>query len=288
MPFPPVYAIVAKLMTNLLLAAIRYPEFDPVIFRLGPLTVRWYGLAYFMAFILCYFALETLSKRRQLRLTREQISDLVIYLAAGVVVGGRAGWWLIYHRAPVEPEPWYEPVAIWSGGMSFHGGLIGVVLVVWFWSWRNLTSLLNIADNLALVTPIGLVLGRLANFINAELVGRPTDLPWGVMFPGEEFARHPSQLYEALLEGPLLLVLLWGTRRFTKAYDGRTAGLFVMLYSVFRFTVEFTREPDAQLGFIAMGWLTMGQLLSFILMLGGAAVWMLAHRRPAQQDILQQ
>lgn len=275
-------------MTNLLLAAIRYPEFDPVIFSLGPLAVRWYGLAYFTAFVLCYLALEALSTRRQLRITRQQISDLMMYLAAGVVIGGRAGWWLIYHRPSDQPEPWYQPVAIWSGGMSFHGGLIGVAAVVWFWSWRKRASILNIADNLALVTPIGLLLGRLANFINAELLGRPTDLPWGVIFPGEEFARHPSQLYEALLEGPLLLMLLSAARPFTRAYDGRTAGLFVMLYSVFRFTVEFTREPDAQLGFVAMGWLTMGQLLSFILMLGGVALWALAHRRPAGQDILQQ
>ena len=274
-------------MTNLLLAAIHYPEFDPVIFRLGPLAIRWYGLAYFLAFILCYFALETLSKRRQLRITREQISDLIVYLAASVVVGGRAGWWLIYHRTPQSPEPWYEPVAIWNGGMSFHGGLIGVVLVAWFWSWRNRVSLWHIADNLALVTPIGLLLGRLANFINAELVGRPTELPWGVIFPGDEFARHPSQLYEALLEGPLLLAGLWGTRRFCKAYDGRTAGLFVMLYSLFRFGVEFTREPDVQIGFIAFGWLTMGQLLSLILLLCGVAIWTLAHRRPAGEDILQ-
>ena len=274
-------------MTNLLLAAIRYPEFDPVIFRLGPLAIRWYGMAYFLAFILCYFALETLSRRRYLGITREKISDLIIYLAASVVVGGRAGWWLIYHRPPQGPEPWYEPVAIWNGGMSFHGGLIGVVLVVWFWSWRNRVSLWHIADNLALVTPIGLLLGRLANFINAELVGRPTELPWGVIFPGDEFARHPSQLYEALLEGPLLLAALWGTRRFAKAYDGRTAGLFVMLYSLFRFGVEFTREPDVQIGFIAFGWLTMGQLLSLILLLCGVAIWTLAHRRPAGQDILQ-
>ena len=274
-------------MTNLLLAAIRYPEFDPVIFRLGPLAIRWYGLAYFMAFILCYFVMETLSKRRQLRITREQISDLIIYLAAGVIVGGRAGWWLIYHRPPQSPEPWYEPVAIWNGGMSFHGGLMGVVLVVWFWSRRNRVPLWHIADNLALVTPIGLLLGRLANFINAELVGRPTDLPWGVIFPGDEFARHPSQIYEALLEGPVLLAVLWGTRRFAKEYDGRTAGLFVMLYSLFRFAVEFTREPDVQIGFIAFGWLTMGQLLSLILLLCGVAIWTLAHRRPAGQDILQ-
>ena len=274
-------------MTNLLLAAIRYPQFDPVIFSLGPLAIRWYGLAYFLAFILCYFALETLSKRRYLRITREQISDLIIYLAASVVVGGRAGWWLIYHRPPENPEPWYEPLAIWNGGMSFHGGLIGVVLIAWFWSWRNRVSLWHIADNLALVTPIGLLLGRLANFINAELVGRPTDVPWGVIFPGDEFTRHPSQLYEALLEGPLLLAALWGTRRFAKAYDGRTAGLFVILYSLFRFGVEFTREPDVQIGFIAFGWLTMGQLLSLILLLCGVAIWTLAHRRPPGQDILQ-
>lgn len=274
-------------MTELLLAAIQYPEFDPVIFRLGPLAVRWYGMAYFLAFILCYFAMEALSKRRQLRITREQVSDLIVYLAAGVVAGGRAGWWLIYHRPADHPEPWYEPAAIWNGGMSFHGGLIGVILVLWLWARRKRVSLWNIADNLALVTPIGLLMGRLANFINAELVGRPTNVPWGVIFPGEEFARHPSQLYEAMLEGPVLLGLLWVTRRFARAYDGRTAGSFVILYSLFRFAVEFTREPDAQIGFIAFGWLTMGQLLSLVLLLGGVAIWLLAPRRAGEQGILQ-
>lgn len=265
-------------MAYSLLAAIPYPQFDPVIFHLGPLAVRWYGLAYFLAFLISYFALEHLIKRGSLRITREQLSDLIVYLAAAVVVGGRAGWWLVYHRATGKPEPWYEPIAIWDGGMSFHGGLLAVALVVLFWSRRNHSSLPNIADNLALVTPVGLFLGRLANFINAELVGRPTTVPWGVIFPGDDFARHPSQLYEALLEGPLLLVLLWGTRRWMRTHDGRTAALFVILYATFRFVVEFTRQPDPQLGFIAFGWLTMGQLLSFVFLLAGVVMWSLAPR----------
>jgi len=153
--------------------------------------------------------------------------------------------------------------------MSFHGGLIGVALVLLFWTWRKRAPLWNIADGLALVAPIGLFLGRIANFINAELVGRVTTVPWGVIFPGESIPRHPSQLYEAVLEGPVLLLILWRVERWQRSHDGQIAGLFLVAYGVFRFAVEFTRQPDEQLGFIAFGWLTMGQLLSAVLVLAG-------------------
>lgn len=268
------------------LASILYPNLDPVIFRLGPLSLRWYGVAYVVGFILAYLGLRRMSRTGRLRLAPDQVSDLLTWLIIGVMLGGRLGWWLFYHRpenAGGMPEPWYEPLAIWHGGMSFHGGLIGVALALAIWSWWHRAQLWNLADAMALVTPIGLFLGRLANFINAELVGRPTDLPWGVIYPGETFARHPSQLYEALLEGPLLFAALWTAQRWARPRDGRTAALFLILYGGFRFAVEFTRQPDTQLGFIAFGWLTMGQLLSLALLLIGAALAMVFEARRRQQ-----
>ena len=242
------------------LAAILYPPFDPVALRIGPVSVRWYGLAYAAAFVLAYLLLARMSRRGLLRVPVAALGDLIGWLAVGVIVGGRAGWWLFYHRGG-GPEPLYEPVAIWHGGMSFHGGLAGVAVALLLWSWRSGAPFWNLADCAALVAPLGLLLGRVANFVNAELVGRPTDAPWGVVFPGDTFARHPSQLYEGVLEGPVLLACLWAAGRLLRLRDGRLAALFLVLYGAFRFGVEFTREPDPQLGFIALGWLTMGQVL---------------------------
>lgn len=261
------------------LAALRFPEIDPVALRLGPLAVRWYGIAYLLGFLAAYLALRTMIRRGMLRITESQLGDLLVWMVIGVMVGGRAGWWLFYHRAGEDPEPWYEPLAIWNGGMSFHGGLLGVAVVFAVWSRLRGASLWNLADCAALVTPFGLFFGRIANFINAELVGRPTSLPWGVIFPGESVARHPSQLYEALLEGPLLLIMLWSAWWLLRPREGRIAALFVMLYGIIRFGVEFTREPDPQLGFIAFGWLTMGQLLSGVIVLIGAILWWSRGRR---------
>jgi len=159
------------------------------------------------------------------------------WLVLGVLVGGRIGWWLFYHRGGAI-EPWYEPLAIWHGGMSFHGCLIGVAVALALFASLARASLWNLADAAALVTPVGLFFGRIANFINAELVGRPSDLPWAVIFPGETFARHPSQIYEALLEGPLLLAAIGFVRRHSRQ-EGTVAGAFLLLYGVIRFSVEF-------------------------------------------------
>ncbi len=256
-----------------LLGAIQYPHLNPVIVRLGPLQLKWYGVAYIAGFALAYLVLRGLIRRSFLRITAERLSDLMGFLIIGVIVGGRGGWWLFYHRAAGAVEPWYEPLAVWHGGMSFHGGLIGVIVAMLCWARLNRVSFWNLADCAALVAPIGLCLGRVANFINAELVGRQTGIAWGVIFPGETFPRHPSQIYEAVLEGPVLLALLWLYRMRHRSNEGGVAALFLVAYGAFRFLVEFTREPDAQLGFIAFGWLTMGQILSVAILLLGLVLW---------------
>jgi len=255
-------------------AAIPFPEIDPTLFRVGWFSVRWYGIAYLLGFLMAYLMLRRMIRRRILRLNHTDLSDLMAWLVAGVLVGGRVGWWLFYHRSAGAVEPWYEPLAIWHGGMSFHGGLIGVLVALLVWSWRRRITFLHVADALALVVPVGLFFGRIANFVNGELVGRPTTLPWGVIFLGDVFARHPSQIYEAILEGPVLLLVLWRLHRTHPGVrDGGTAATFLILYGALRFAVEFARQPDDQLGFIAFGWLTMGQLLSVTLIILGLAWW---------------
>lgn len=264
------------------LASIIYPRIDPVALRLGPLSIKWYGIAYLLGFAVAYAVLRKLIRRGAIRITGDNFLDLFSWLVAGVMIGGRGGWWLFYHRHSGAMEPWYEPFAIWHGGMSFHGGLIGVAFALGVWSWLWNAPTWNLADGIALVAPIGLFLGRIANFINAELVGRPTRVTWGVIFPGENFARHPSQLYEALLEGPILMLAVWCFARFSRRCEGQVAAVFLILYGVFRFAVEFTRQPDEQLGYIALHWLTMGQLLSIGLVLFGCVLWPMARHRLTQ------
>ncbi len=267
---------------SLLPAALGFPVIDPVLFRIGPLAVRWYGVAYLLGFLLGYLALKQRVRSGRLKLSKADISDLLSWIVAGVMLGGRLGWWIFYHRADGTPEPWYEPLAIWHGGMSFHGGLIGVAIALIVYARRQSAPLLHIADSVAFVAPIGLFFGRIANFINAELVGRPTSLPWGIIFPGDTVARHPSQLYEAILEGPMLLFALWLLSRHVLS-DGKIAALFLIFYGVVRFSVEFTRQPDVQLGFVAFQWLTMGQLLSIGMSgLGFVALSFLTSSRQAQ------
>jgi len=273
------------------LALINYPWTDPTaptaltlgpihlfnVYILGPIHIRWYGISYLLGFVLAYLLLGRLRNSRVLHLSSEKMGDLIGWLALGVVAGGRTGWWIFYHKPPESlPEKWWEPIAIWHGGMSFHGGLAGVILVLLVWSRLTKSAFLNIADCLALVTPIGLCLGRIANFINQELWGRgPTNVPWAMIFPKDklQFPRHPSQLYESLLEGPVLLAIVWLAKRLPNRRNGQIAAVFVAAYGVIRFGVEFTREPDAQLGYIAWNWLTMGQILSTVIFLIGVIWW---------------
>jgi len=241
-------------------------DWDPVAFALGPVRIHWYGVMYLLGFA-GFWALGIIHARRaHTALLREQVADLLVYGAVGAIVGGRLGSVLFYHFDSVLADP-LMVLRIWEGGMSFHGGLVGVILAIFWWARKNQVSVLGVLDFSAPLVPIGLFFGRIGNFINGELWGGPTDLPWGVIFPaaGPE-PRHPSQLYEAALEGMVLFAVLWWLARKPRPL-GLLAGLFGLGYSIARIAVEFVRVPDAHIGYLAFGWLTMGQLLCLPLLL---------------------
>lgn len=244
-----------------------FPQIDPVIFQIGPLAVRWYGLMYLLGFGAAYLLISHLSRLRNLALTKDGISDLLFYGVLGVVLGGRLGYVLFYNPAQYLSRP-LEVFAVWQGGMSFHGGLLGVVAASVIFCWRRKLPILLAGDVLSTSATIGLGLGRIGNFINGELWGRVTDQPWGVVFPGGgSLPRHPSQLYEATLEGLVLFIILYLLHRL-KVTEGVPFFSFFIGYGLFRFLVEFVRQPDAHLGFL-WGGATMGQLLSLPMILFG-------------------
>lgn len=255
-----------------------HPDFDPVALQLGPLSIRWYGLMYLLGFTVAWW----LGRRRAAQTPhwdRQQVDDLIFYGALGVILGGRLGYILFYRFADIPQDP-LSVVRIWEGGMSFHGGLLGV-LVVMAWLGHNTGKrFFQVTDFLAPLIPQGLMFGRIANFINGELHGRPTDVPWGMVFPRvDDVTRHPSQLYQALLEGLLLFIVLWW---FSSQPRPRMAvsGLFLLGYGIARWIVEFTREPDAHLGLLGLG-MSMGQWLSLPMVLAGAVMLAWAYRRGA-------
>ena len=259
---------------------LSYPDIDPVAIVLGPIKIHWYGITYVVGIVTAWLLLCWRAKKNPLLGSkREYIDDMVFYATLGVVLGGRLGSVLFYNL------PYYldHPIDIFKinqGGMSFHGGLIGgLVAMVWFTRKTN-TRFFNVIDFIAPVVPIGLGCGRIGNFINGELWGEPSTLPWAMIFPDPRaggISRHPSQLYEALLEGLLLFIILW-------LYSSKprpmmaVSGLFLLAYGVFRFSVELVREPDAHLGYLAFGWVTMGQVLSFPMIFFGVILMLLAHR----------
>jgi phosphatidylglycerol:prolipoprotein diacylglycerol transferase len=256
---------------------LNYPHFDPVALQIGPLAIRWYGLMYLVGFVGGWYLARRRAQRPDSPVTKAQVDDLVFYVALGVILGGRIGYMVFYGIEQIVSNP-LALFRIWEGGMSFHGGLLGVTLALWLYARRNGCSLLALTDFSAPMVPIGLGAGRMGNFINGELWGRPTDVPWAFVVDGE--ARHPSQLYEAFLEGLVLFVLLW---TFSAKPRPRMAvtGLFLTAYGVFRMAVEFVRVPDAHIGYLAFGWLTMGHLLTLPMVIGGIWLMALAYRRAA-------
>jgi phosphatidylglycerol---prolipoprotein diacylglyceryl transferase len=258
---------------------IAYPHLDPEIVRIGPLALRWYGAMYAMGFLASYLLVRFQMKSPVSGPSRDQgtrmlpegfLDDLYVYLVAGLILGARVGYVLFYDFRLYLADP-LEVLAVWHGGMSFHGGLIGSVAAGTWCCRRFRVDPLLVADMVTITAPVGLGLGRIGNFINGELFGRVTDAPWGMVFPnGGPLPRHPSQLYEFLLEGVLLFTILWMLRRHAWP-PGVLASVFLLLYGTARFSVEFFREPDPQLGFVVAGMFTMGQVLSSIMIVAGAA-----------------
>lgn len=258
---------------------IRYPDIDPIALSLGPLKVHWYGITYLVGFLVGWWLGRLRTRKPWAPINEEQMGDMLFYIALGVILGGRFGYVIFYNFDRFLDSPLWL-FKVWEGGMSFHGGLLGVMLAM-FWFCRKVDrTFFEIADFVAPLVPVGLGAGRIGNFINGELWGKPTDVPWAMVFPNapDNLARHPSQLYQFGLEGVALFILLWW---FSSRERPRMAvsGLFLALYGVFRFLVEFVRQPDPQLGYLAWHWLTMGQVLSFPMIIAGVVMIAVAYGR---------
>jgi len=254
---------------------IVHPNFDPVAVSIGPISVHWYGLMYLAGFLTGLMLGRSRAKRPGSGWDPDEIVDLLFYIAIGTIAGGRLGY-VFFYNLPYYLQHPLEAFFIWDGGMSFHGGLLGVVAAFWYYAIKTKRHLFSVADFIAPLVPTALLFGRLGNFINQELWGRATDLPWGVLFSTMPDApRHPSQLYEAGLEGLVLFIVLWIYSAKPRV-PGRVAGLFLLGYGVFRFLVEFVREPDGHLGSVLFEWVSMGQLLSLPMILVG--IWLLLRR----------
>lgn len=257
---------------------LSFPHIDPVAVSLGPVKIHWYGLMYLLGFA----AVWVLGQRRAAQpwspIKPAAIEDLVTYGAFGVILGGRIGYILFYNFAEFLANPLIL-FKIWQGGMSFHGGMLGVFISMWFFAKKQNCTLLQLTDIIAPLAPIGLGAGRIGNFINSELWGRPSDVPWAMVFPnGGLLARHPSQLYEAFLEGVVLFIIL-NCYIHKQRPIGATTGMALAFYGLFRFIVEFFRMPDAQLGFLVLDWVTMGQILSTPMMIIGGLLFYFAHKK---------
>ncbi len=254
----------------------RYPDIDPVAISIGPVNIHWYGISYLAGLGLAWW-LALRRSRKTGQWTDDQISDLIFFGAMGIVLGGRLGYMLFYGWQNLQHDP-FSILKVWQGGMSFHGGMLGVFVALFLFGRRNNRTFFEISDFIAPFVPLGLGLGRLANFINTELPGRITDVPWALIYPGESVGRHPSSLYQFTLEGPLLFTVLY-------SYSIRTrprmavSGLFLIGYGFLRIFSELFRAPDPQLQFIAFGWLTMGQALSVPMLIFGIAFLWYAYTR---------
>jgi phosphatidylglycerol:prolipoprotein diacylglycerol transferase len=264
-------------------APLQFPQFDPVLLHLGPLSIRWYALAYITGLVTGWQVMRRITRWPPAVASVVQTDDFLTWATLGVVLGGRLGYCLFYQPSFYLAHP-LQILAVWTGGMSFHGGMLGVVTAIVLFCRRNRIPVLGFADRMAMVTPIGLGLGRVANFINGELWGRPAPdwLPWRMIFPRTEdlVPRHPSQIYQALMEGLLLFLVVWlfGQREAIRARFGTLTGIFLIGYGCARIVGEFFREPDGFLGYLWAG-ATMGQLLSIPMILAGAGLIAYARRR---------
>ena len=256
---------------------LTYPQFDPVAFRVFSLEVHWYGLMYLLGFTVAYSLGILRAKKPESDWTTEQVSDLIFYAAVGIVLGGRTGYMLFYGTEQLLTNP-LSLFKVWEGGMSFHGGLLGSACGMLFLCRHYKKHLGDVMDFSAPIAALGLGFGRIGNFIGGELYGRATDVPWAMIFPrGGDVPRHPSQLYQAFLEGLVLFVVLWWFSARPRPRFAVT-GLFIALYGVFRIFVEFFREPDAHLSFIFFDWVTMGQVLSLPMVAGGLLMMFYGYR----------
>jgi len=294
-----VYFAVPPLQVKLLIRMPYFVDFDPVLFSLGPVEVHWYGIMYLLSFAGAWWLGQRRRAAGRLPVTADQFSDLAFYVMLGVIVGGRLGYMFFYNFAELIAHP-ASIIRVWEGGMSFHAGLLGVLVAGLLWTRKHRLHFFDVIDFVAPLVPVGLGLGRLGNFINGELWGSLTDKPWGMIFPGalqslnkthdelrqmylagqlNDQARHPSQLYEVALEGVVMFAILWFYSRKPRPRYA-VSGLFALLYGVFRFAIEFVRIPDVQLGYLAFGWVTMGQILSLPLIVVGLFLLWLSRRAP--------
>jgi phosphatidylglycerol:prolipoprotein diacylglycerol transferase len=260
---------------------LRYPNIDPIAVNLGPLHVHWYGVMYLLGFAAAWWLGRYRAARPGSSWKAVDVDDFLFYIMLGVILGGRVGY-VLFYGLPLWRADWLYPLKIWQGGMSFHGGLLGVLVASAVFARQRGRVIGDVFDFAAPLPGLGLFFGRLGNFINGELWGRPTDVPWAMLVPdpngGPPIARHPSQLYEATLEGLVLFTIVW---LFTMRPRPRYApsGVFLVCYSLARMLVEFVREPDVGIGYLAFGWLTMGQLLSLPMLLAGIALLLIAYRQ---------
>ena len=268
---------------------LTYPDIDPAALRVGDFAVHWYGLMYLIGFGTAWWLGGVRARRAGSGWRAQEIGDVIFYAALGVILGGRLGYVLFYNFGVFLDDP-LMLVRIWQGGMSFHGGLLGVLVAMWLYGRKTGRTFFEVTDFIAPLVPIGLGAGRLGNFINGELWGRVSDLPWAMQLPCERFMeycdgrttgyslpRHPSMLYEALLEGLILFAILWLYSRRPRPTMA-VSGLFLLGYGVFRFSVEFVRVPDAHLGYLALDWVTMGQVLSAPMIVFGIVLLLLSRR----------
>ncbi|MBL95704.1 MAG: prolipoprotein diacylglyceryl transferase [Magnetovibrio sp.] len=255
-----------------MLFAIPFPTIDPIIFELGPLSIRWYALAYLLGIFVGWRVMRYMNQISPIVEDNETIDDFLVWVTLGILLGGRVGYVLFYNLNYYIQNP-LNIFAIWHGGMSFHGGFAGVTISSIAFCKKRRVNILNFGDAVCVVAPIGLFFGRIANFINGELFGRPSSVPWAVIFPnGGNIPRHPSQLYEAIFEGALLFFLLWFLFNYynPRKRPGVLTGVFLLSYGIIRGVIEFFREPDFHIGYLGFGIFTMGQLLSLPMILVGA------------------